>query len=89
MTLDYPGFILMAGVLIVPTHTKENWKLESYANIPANHSQFSPQGVKVEVKKSANPMIYPLPQRRAVTGFAVKGTFLGLPRFQDTSKQGS
>lgn len=89
MTLDYLGFVLMAGVLIIPTHEKENWRLESYANIPANQARFSLQGIEVEVKKSASPMIYPLAQGRTVTGFAIKGAFLGLPHFQNGPKQGS
>jgi hypothetical protein len=80
--------LLALAVLAIPTQDKENWQFEQYSKIPANQVSFSSRGMDIQIQKSASPAFYPLPAPKAISGFRIKGEFLGLPRFADKGRQG-
>lgn len=86
-TLFSPSSFLLA-VIALPTQTRDQWELEKYRRIPANDVSFSPQGIRVQVRSSASPLMYPLPQPATVSRFKITGEFFGLPRLTDPSRQG-
>lgn len=79
---------LLFGVFIIPTHATEKWKVQKYKNIPSNEVEFSRQGISIQVKKSASPLIYPMDGQNRISGFKIEGEFYGLPSFKDPKKQG-
>jgi hypothetical protein len=79
---------LVYAAILIPLHEMGAWKLEKYSKIPPNQVSFSNQGLKVNVKNSASPIIYPLSGTPKLIGFRVRGVFSGLPKFKEKSVQG-
>lgn len=76
------------AVILIPLQSADKWQIDKYSRIAANEVKFSPAGLEVKVKESANPMMYPLPSQSKVSGFRIKGEFRGLPKFSDPGRQG-
>lgn len=83
----FPQSILMA-VIALPTQVKDQWELETYSRIPVNDVNFAAEGIRIKVRKSASPLVYPLPQAGKISGFKITGEFFGLPQLADVSRQG-
>jgi hypothetical protein len=49
---------LMLAAFVVPLNDGSGWQNLEFSKIPANQVSFSKQGLKVEVKKSASPLIF-------------------------------
>lgn len=79
---------LALAAFLIPTESLDSWKIERFSSGPQNSVSASSAGLKIAVKKSASPLIYPLPQAKRLSGFRVSGKFQGLPKVSDVSKQG-
>lgn len=79
---------ILLAVLVIPVQSQDKWEIDKYSGIPPNHVTFGPQGMNIDVKASAGPMIYPLPPKTKILGFKIIGTFHALPKFSDVKKQG-
>lgn len=53
----------VAPVFSVPLTSGNNWEVLRYSRIPANQVDFSKDGLKITVDKSAGPLVYPLKPR--------------------------
>ncbi len=82
-----PSSFLLA-VIALPTQSRDQWELEKYRRIPANEVSFSPQGIRIQVRNSASPLMYPLAQTATISRFKISGEFFGLPRLTDPGRQG-
>ncbi|WP_141735072.1 hypothetical protein [Oligoflexus tunisiensis] len=84
-----PRSSLLLAVIALPTQVKDKWELETYSRIPVNDVSFAPEGIRIKVRKSASPLMYPLaPQPGKISSFKISGTFQGLPEFADVRRQG-
>ena len=78
---------LMLAAFVVPLNDGSGWQNLVFSKISANQVSFSKQGLKVEVKKSASPLIFPLKQQKEIYSVSVKGAVNRLISFKD-KKQG-
>lgn len=78
----------LLAVIVVPTTELKDWKSEQFTRAEKNQVTVSAQGLKIQVNKSASPLIYSLGKKTKLTGFKIRGEFLGLPKFDDVLKQG-
>lgn len=79
---------VLFAALVIPTDLSTNWKIEEYSNRPKNQVSFSNQGIRIQVNKSAGPLIFPLKAKTQITGFKIRGEFLGLPQILKPLAQG-
>ncbi len=63
----------LAGAIALPVQQMDNWQLLQFSNIEPNRVSFSTEGMAVNVKASASPIIYPLDQPRLVSRVEVSG----------------
>ncbi|MFP5520098.1 MAG: hypothetical protein ACLGGX_09355 [Bdellovibrionia bacterium] len=55
--------IFLNGAFLVPTNSLENWKQLNFNKIPSNAVSISAeQTLKIEVKSSASPLVFKLPE---------------------------
>lgn len=80
--------ISVTGVLALPLQDKTQWHADKFSSIPANTLNFTDQGLTVEVKSSAGPLIHTLKSAGDITGMRVTGEFIGLPGFAAKTPQG-
>ncbi len=73
---------------MVPLKSADGWQNLNFSKIPSNQVEFSEKGIKVEVKESASPLIYPLQSPKQVLGLKVKGKVSHLIPFKNPLKQG-
>lgn len=71
----------------IPITDPSGWVIETYSKIPANKSTFTTEGLKVNVNKSASPLIYKFQEPREIKSFKVEGYLSAL--YPDFEKQGS
>lgn len=88
MKKNLPQSTLLLAVFALPVQVKDKWELETYSNIPANDVNFSSEGIRIKVRKSASPLMYPLSQPGKISGFKIAGEFYGLPQLTEVSRQG-
>ena len=78
--------LLLTGVLALPLEQPDGWQLLEYNRLPPNRVEFTEQGMRVHVDRSASPIIYPLPAPRQVKRISISGRLDGLldvePRLQ-------
>lgn len=79
---------ILLAVMALPTQVQDKWELETYSRIPANEISYSAEGMRIKVRKSASPLMYPLSQPGKISGFKITGEFHGLPQFADVTRQG-
>lgn len=72
----------------MPLKSAENWQNLSFSKIPSNQVEFTGDGIRVEVKKSASPLIFPLQSPKFIQGLKVKGQVSHLIAFKDPLNQG-
>jgi len=68
---------LAAPPLVVPLTTDRGWQVLSYRGIPSHVVRFSTAGLSIQVRKSAAPVIYPLPSPRVVRSVRAYGHISG------------
>ncbi len=81
-------FPFLLAVLAIPLDSQGPWEVEKYSRLPAHTVNFSPEGLRIQVKESASPLFYPLPPQTKALGFKVEGEFRGLPQFPAAAIQG-
>jgi hypothetical protein len=79
--------MICAAAFVVPLQQVDSWQLLQYSKIEPNRVIFSQQGMTVNVKGSASPIIYPLDQPRLVSRVEVSGSLSELLAL-DANKQG-
>ncbi len=80
--------LFLFAALVIPTTNLSEWKIEQYSSVPKNEITTSAKGLLIRVNGSAGPLIYPLKEKRKISGFKVSGEFLGLPKLTNSSLQG-
>lgn len=80
--------LLLSAAFIVPVKSADSWQNLKFSKIPSNTVSFSEEGIKIEVKKSASPLIYPLNSPKLIQGLKVRGKVSHLIPFKDAKKQG-
>jgi hypothetical protein len=88
MKKNLPQSTMLLAVLALPVQVKDKWELETYSSIPANDVDFSSEGIRIKVRKSASPLMYPLSQPGKISGFKISGEFYGLPQLPEVGRQG-
>lgn len=64
---------ILTALFIVPTGSLDGWKLLGFNKIPQNKVTISQQKqIKIEVQKSASPLIYKLPEIKKVSQFSLQ-----------------
>lgn len=61
---------------LIPLNSAENWQVLKYNNIKANEVGFTKEGLRVNVMKSANPVIFPFAEGKTVSRVIAKGVLL-------------
>ena len=69
---------LAAVVLFIPLTSDRGWQVLTYRNIPPHVAQFREEGLRINVKRSASPIIYPLPTSVRVRRLRVRGRIEGV-----------
>lgn len=82
------NFVFVAGIFAVPVSEKSFFHQEEFSGIPSNKVNFSINGIEIKVDSSASPLVFPILPPKKITGFTVTGEFKGLPRIQNTERQG-
>jgi hypothetical protein len=79
---------ILFAVISIPVSHLDSWKMEAYSGKKPNLVSLVDQKMKIEVRKSASPLFYPLRENKFITGFKIKGYFKGLPVMRDFKMQG-
>ena len=64
----------LLGVFVIPLSDPASWEQLKYDKLPSHQITHSEQGLKIEVNKSASPLIYPLKTIKLVKRISVTGT---------------
>jgi len=62
----------VSATLSVPVHESAGWENLHYRRLAPNQVEFTPGGVRIMVRASASPLIYPLPAPRRVSKARVR-----------------
>lgn len=85
----FKKYIGLFATFLVPLGPAENWHHYAFENIQTNKIEFKKEGLFIEVKSSASPLVYVLPKERAVTSLFVKASVSGkIPKFKKPALQG-
>ncbi len=71
------GGHLAALLIAVPLGSDQGWEVLRFSRIPANNATFSEAGLRIEVKRSASPLIYRLPTPRRLQRLRAHGRLEG------------
>ena len=80
--------IFALAVLAIPTTSMEGWRIERFGKTRQNEVTASKSGLRIRIRNSASPLIYPLKSPVRVGKFTIEGKFFGLPKFSNASRQG-
>lgn len=76
------------AAMVIPTHSLTDWKTEKFSSVPKNETTASFNGLLIQVKRSAGPIIFPLKSKIKIFGFKIRGEFQDLPKISNPSQQG-
>ena len=79
--------LLLTGTMSLPLQQADGWQLLEYESLPPNRVEFSERGMRIDVDRSASPIVYPLPAPRRVERVTVSGRLDGLLDI-DAARQG-
>ena len=82
------GILLAAAAFTVPLHEGDPWTNLKYRNIPANHVTFSSDGLRIDVRNSAGPLVFKLPKTLNVIGLRWTGKIHDFPNLPSGIRQG-
>lgn len=85
-TRSFTSFLFAA--IVIPTNSLKDWKSDKFSSVPKNETTASSNGLLVQVKSSAGPLIFPLKSRIKILGFKIRGEFQGLPKISNPLQQG-
>ena len=80
--------VLMMAVFVIPVNSGQNWQVLKYRKIKPNGVVFDKQGLGLEIKGSASPVIFPLPGVKKVKRVRVTGQVYGSLKLEDGAQQG-
>ncbi len=66
------GVVKTSTTLSVPVHDSAGWENLNYRRLAPNQVDFTPDGVRIKVRASASPLIYPLSAPRRVSKAKVR-----------------
>lgn len=81
--------VLLSASIVVPLNTSDQWQVLKYSNLPGHKVEFKSEGMDINVKSSAGPLVYPLKSSTPITKIKVSGTVQKKIKFsglQGTSK---
>lgn len=58
---------------MVPLDSADGWEVLSFSRIPPNEVTFGAAGLRIDVRRSAGPIVYPLPAPLTVSRVRAKG----------------
>ena len=64
-------------VLAIPLSSNVNWEVLTYRGIPPNVAHFETAGLRIDVDRSAGPIVYRLTEVRQVRGIRAEGSAVG------------
>ena len=64
-------------VLVIPLSSAVNWEVLTYRGIPPNVAHFETAGLRIDVDRSAGPIVYRLTEVRQVRGIRAEGSAVG------------
>lgn len=76
------------AAMVIPTNSLTDWKTEKFSSVPKNQTTASSNGLLIQVKRSAGPIIFPLKSKIKISGFKISGEFQNLPKISNPSQQG-
>lgn len=68
---------VLFATLLVPLQSPLGWQQSKFNSIPANQVEFSAVGIRIQVKESSSPLVYPLPSTKRVRGFRANLEIVG------------
>lgn len=74
-------YILHCSVVMIPLSDPSLWKELKFRKIPANTVQYKKEGIVVDVKKSASPLVYNFKGVKRIKSVDVELVIEGNPRF--------
>lgn len=83
---SFQSFLFAA--LVIPTNSLTDWNTEKFSGVPKNETTVSSNGLLIQVKSSAGPVIFPLKSKIKILGFKISGEFQDLPKISNPSLQG-
>ena len=79
---------LTKSTITIPLHA-DKWHSLKYKSIPTNKVKFSKEGILIQVKNSASPLIYPITHSPLhLTGITIEGSVDRLLQIENASEQG-
>ena len=85
LTRILPAPLFFAAFLI-PLKEKGNWQELKYKKIPSHKVEYTSDGLKIHVNKSAMPLIYPFDKSIKVKKIIIKGKIDQLLHFKDKNQ---
>ena len=73
---------------LVPLGSPVGWEVLSFSGIPPNRATFERQGLRLDIDRSAGPIVYPLPQPTIVTRVRAVGRVSGRLSLDSSLQQG-
>lgn len=67
----------LSALFVIPVNDAKDWQVLEYKSIPNHQVHFGRDGMTIMVKKSASPIVFPLPQMKTVTDVIVSGEIKG------------
>lgn len=80
--------VAMCGTLAVPLESPIGWEVLSYARIPAHEVAFEATGLRIDVRRSAGPLVYPLTKPLTVSRVRSEGSVSTPLSLSEPSQQG-
>ena len=82
--------VAMCGALVVPLDSAVGWEVLRFSRIPPNEVTFGAAGLRIDVRRSAGPVVYPLRaplivRRVRATGVVSQALVLSAPGVQGRS----
>lgn len=71
--------LLLGAMLQLPLRDQGVWRHVSFANTKTNDVAFTEKGLELDVKDSASPLFYALPEPVVVSSVSARGTVDGVP----------
>ncbi|MCB0364606.1 MAG: hypothetical protein H6624_08745 [Bdellovibrionaceae bacterium] len=69
--------LLVMGIFVVPMESGKDWQILKYRKIEPNKVEFSQEGLSIQVKNSASPVIFPLPSIMKLSAVHITGQIEG------------
>lgn len=83
-----PAILAAAVLAMLPLSMPDAWTVLSYRGIGPNQVALSEEGLRIDVAKSAGPVVHRLERPMAIIGVKARGRVIGLLR-TDAARQGT